>query len=429
MRFEDIHGKKHKTFLGALKVDLRDAYAKKVRKVIVNAMIRDQVEGYESDPAIYEEDPAVYVASTQDELVKILDKGVKTVHLYGDQFTIPGAVDGITYIGIGNPVVRFDGKQVNANVDVQNVKFDGTEFLEDIDGFYHVFQDAPELAVRLLHKAAEEGDEAAQTLLAICYRDMFGIEGCRADCAKWLEKAAEQGYAPAEMMYGLYMMDDACGLEKFYDNIFSEGIHWLQKSAHQGYARAQVLLGACYLNGAGAILLGEDDENSGDNTEEIFSELMQAVQWIKKAAMQKNRDAQTLLGICFMEDGNALWNILGPGMVRTEARDKWVEMLGIERSNTHAMDCFRSAAEQGQPEGQALLGCCFLEGVACAKDFTMGVDWLKKATKQGCLDARELLESCQPKLVMDADTATTWRNRIADNYLERFFSDESGSWR
>lgn len=33
MRFEDIHGKKHKTFLGALKVDLRDAYAKKVRKV------------------------------------------------------------------------------------------------------------------------------------------------------------------------------------------------------------------------------------------------------------------------------------------------------------------------------------------------------------------------------------------------------------
>ena len=74
MRFEDIHGKKHKTFLGALKVDLRDAYAKKVGKVIVNAMIRDQVEGYESDPAIYEEDPAVYVASTQDELMKILGK-------------------------------------------------------------------------------------------------------------------------------------------------------------------------------------------------------------------------------------------------------------------------------------------------------------------------------------------------------------------
>ena len=36
----------------------------------------------------------------------------------------------------------------------------------------------------------------------------------RADCAKWLEKAAEQGYAPAEMMYGLYMMGDACGLKK-----------------------------------------------------------------------------------------------------------------------------------------------------------------------------------------------------------------------
>lgn len=429
MKFEDVHGEKHKTFLGALKVDLKDAYAKKVRKVIVNAMVRDQVEGYESDPAVYAEDPGVYVASTQDELVKILNKGIKTVHLQGDRFTIPGAVDGITYIGIGCPTVRFDGKKVKASIDMQNVKFNGADFLEDVDGFYHVFQDAPELAIRLLRKTAGEGDAAAQTLLAICYRDMFGIEGHRADCAKCLEKAAEQGYAPAEMMYGLYMMGDACGLEKFYYNIFSEGIQWLQKSAHQGYARAQVLLGACYLNGAGAFLLVEDDENNGDNTEKIFSELMQAVQWIEKAAVQKNRDAQTLLGICFMEDGNALWNILGPGMVRTEARDKWVEMLGIKRSNAHAMDCFRSAAEQGQPEGQALLGCCFLEGVACAKDCTKGINWLKKAAKQGCPEARELLESCQPKFAMDAETMATWRNRIADSFLERFFNNESEIWR
>ena len=66
-----------------------------------------------------------------------------------------------------------------------------------------------------------------------------------------------------------------------------------------------MLLGACYLNGVGAILLCEDDENSGDNTEEIISELMKAVQWIEKAAMQKNRDAQTLLGIC-------LWRMATP---------------------------------------------------------------------------------------------------------------------
>lgn len=426
MKFEDIRGEKHKTFLGALKVDLKDAYAKKIRKTIVNAMIRDQVEGYESDPAVYDEDPAVYIASTQDELVKILNQGIKTVHLYGEQFTIPGAVDGITYIGIGCPLVRFDGKQVKANIDVRDVKFNGADFLEDVDGFYRVFQNVPALAIRLLHKTAEKGDVAAQTLLALCYRDGFGVEGSSAVGVNWIQKAAEQGYAPAQMMYGLHLMDYACGVRKFYSNTFAEGIRWIQKAAKQGYAKAQVFLGVCYLNGSGAFLLEEAEDKL---CEEIVLELMNAVQWIQKAAEQKNKAAQTILGICLMEDGNALWNIIGPGMVRTEARDEWVKMLGIERSNTRAMDWFRRAAEQGQPEGQAILGCCFLEGIVGAKNSAEGVNWLKKAANQGCSEAQELLKGCQPKFAMDAETVASWRNRIADSFLERFFNNEAESWR
>ena len=66
MKFEDVYGDKHKTFLGALKADLKHAYANRVRKAIVKTLIRNQVGGYESDPAIYEEDSTVYIASTQE---------------------------------------------------------------------------------------------------------------------------------------------------------------------------------------------------------------------------------------------------------------------------------------------------------------------------------------------------------------------------
>ena len=57
MKFEDVYGDKHETLFGALKVDLKHAYAEKVRKAVTKAMIRDQVEGYESDPAIYDDLP------------------------------------------------------------------------------------------------------------------------------------------------------------------------------------------------------------------------------------------------------------------------------------------------------------------------------------------------------------------------------------
>lgn len=428
MKFVDIYGDQHKTFWGALKVDMKYAYAKKVRDAAVKEMIQNRVEGYESDPEIYEEDPTIYMAYTQEKLEELLNQGIKTIHLSRGQFIIPGDIGGVTYIGIGSPTVRFDGKQVKADIDVQGVTFTGEDYLADVEVFYRIFQKSSGLAVRLLNETAKKENASAQTLLGICYRDGFGIEVHRAAGVEWIQKAAEQGYAPAQMMYGFHLMDDSRGLEKFYSDIFVEGIRWIQKAAKQGYARAQVLLGACYLNGFGGLLLIEDDENNGDHAEEIVSELMKAVQWIQKAAEQEDKDAQTILGICLMEDGNALWNMFGPNSIRIEARDEWVKMLGIERSDARAIDWFRRAAEQGHSEGQALLGCCFLEGLVGVKNPAEGMKWLRKAASQGCSEAQELLKSCNPKFAMDAETVACWRNRIADSFLERFLKDESMKW-
>ena len=46
-----------------------------------------------------------YIAFDQAELESLLDKGVSSVYLYGDSFTIPLERENVTYMGIGNPVV------------------------------------------------------------------------------------------------------------------------------------------------------------------------------------------------------------------------------------------------------------------------------------------------------------------------------------
>ena len=55
-------------------------------------------------------------------------------------------------------------------------------------------------------------------------------------------------------------------------------IHWLEKAAEQGNAKAQYLYGVCYYNGEGV------EEN-----------LTNAIYWFKKAAEQGHADAQAAL--------------------------------------------------------------------------------------------------------------------------------------
>lgn len=438
MKYEDQYGGKHKTQFGALKANLKNMYKgqkeKAHRAAIERFLLKDQVQGYESDPAMhyaeeyFDENLRLYVASTQKELVKYLRQDVKKIYLKNGPFIIPGNIGGVTYIGIDRPAVQFSGRTVKTNIDFEGVSFNGAEYLEDTDKLYHIFRDAPNLALKLLRETAEQGDAVAQTLLALCCQDGFGVaEGCTADSAQWAQKAAEQGYALAQMMYGFYLMDYACGVRKFYSDIFAEGIRWIQKAANQGYAKAQAFLGACYLNGAGAFLLEDVEDDAVDEINEIILELMKAVQWVQKAAEQNNKEAQTICGICFMEDGDALMNILGPGLIRAEARDEWAQKLSIERNNICAVDWFSKAAKQGQPEGQALLGCCFLEGMAGASDPAEGIDWLRKAADQGCSEARKLLEKYQTE-AMDAETIAAWRNRISNNFLGEFLNCAIESW-
>ena len=66
------------------------------------------------------------------------------------------------------------------------------------------------------------------------------------EAVKWYRKAAEQGYAEAQYIYGRCCLDGT-GIAKNP----SEGVKWLLKAAEQGNVNAMYDAGVCYCDGIG----------------------------------------------------------------------------------------------------------------------------------------------------------------------------------
>ena len=92
------------------------------------------------------------VAFDQDELFDILDDAPDVIYLYGDKFSIPYAISGITYIGVNNPEVLLEksAKEYKENEIVfQNVRNDDLQTDEpEISVFNWTIQDAEKLILQ-----------------------------------------------------------------------------------------------------------------------------------------------------------------------------------------------------------------------------------------------------------------------------------------
>lgn len=94
-----------------------------------------------------------------------------------------------------------------------------------------------EEAVKLYHKAAEEGHAIAQLKLGTRYYYGNGVEENREEAVKWYKKAANQGEPTAQLNLGLcYYYGD--GIEEDYE----EAVKWVKKAADQGDLSAQTTL-------------------------------------------------------------------------------------------------------------------------------------------------------------------------------------------
>ena len=148
----------------------------------------------------------------------------------------------------------------------------------------------PKKALEWLQKSADQGYAPSQTAIGASYdKGELGLEKNPQKAVEWYRKAADQGYAPAQTAIGTSYDKGELGLEKNPQKV----VEWYRKAADQGYAPAQALIGLSYING----LYG---------TEKNYQK---AVEWLQKSADQGFTTAQYFVGVLFFCEDTGTKNL------------------------------------------------------------------------------------------------------------------------
>lgn len=191
------------------------------------------------------------------------------------------------------------------------------------------------MITRLLAKTAPTNAVAAYRY-AQCLDQGFGVEKNQAEAVRWLEKAANGGFAPAAFALG-WAYDLGEGVEK---NTY-EAVRWYSVGAEGGHLASMYALGIAHLTGEGC-------SKSVDL----------ARRWLQEAAEKGNVDA--MLAMAHV----ALIDETGP------------------EAQVQAFTWLRRAAEHGNKGAMELLSSCYLEGVGCERDPLLAEVWARKAKGQ-----------------------------------------------
>ena len=109
--------------------EILDLPTEKAKEYIKNeAVRRERIHRLKRITDKVEENLINQVAFNQNELYERLEEGQKEIYLCGDRFLIPLTKNGITYIGINNPVVVIDSKEevnwIKLDISLKNVVYD-----------------------------------------------------------------------------------------------------------------------------------------------------------------------------------------------------------------------------------------------------------------------------------------------------------------
>ncbi len=229
-------------------------------------------------------------------------------------------------------------------------------------------------AIVWYRKAADQGYANAQLNLGIMYTNGQGVAQDYAQAVTWYRKAADQGNAKAQINLG-NMYKNGKGVTQDY--IQAEA--WYTKAADQGNAKAQFYLGEIYSYGQG-----------------VPEDFAKAVVWYRKAADQGNIDAQKRLGWIYefgkggvpQDYAQAMaWYRKSAEQGDASAQDdlgfRYQNQDGVARDYAQAMVWYRKAADQGRASAQRALGGMYYNGEGVPKDYAQALAWYRKAADKG----------------------------------------------
>src|SRR5579864_3139431 len=259
-----------------------------------------------------------------------------------------------------------------------------------------------------VQQRAGSNDPAAQMALASCYDLGLHVQPDGKESIRWITKAGNQGYGPAEYELGrIYLYGRGINID------YAQALLWERKAAEQGDPRAQRDLAFMYERGLGVerdaarvAELNRKAAEKGDpqaqfhlaqaleDGDGVTKDEQEAKLWYIKAGMQKVAAAQLRLG-------------------RIYARE-------LPQQCNKAVEWYGRAAETGDAQAMYELGKLYLDkkcGTEGSEDSTAYM-WLSLGSRFGSSQSKfaadMLVTALKPVQKRNADAAVErWMKRYA----------------
>lgn len=301
------------------------------------------------------------------------------------------SVQAATQVEVMKLAKQAAGAVAPARIELERLANEGDALAAHFLGLLHLngkgLPQNETLAVEWFRKSAEGGRADSAHNLGVIYERSRGELKNTQEARRWYRVAADKGYASSQANLG-HLLADGLGGPADLD----AARELIEKSAAQGAPRGRYLLGMLTLEGRAGIQRNPGEAGrlialaaeAGDEDAQYRLALLHgtgqgveksdklALEWLRKAAAKRQRDAQFLLAAVYTRG-----------------------LYGVLRNAKLAAEWLRSAALGGHVEAQYQLGVAYAEGRGVPRDGTEAYGWMLEASRNGHPKAIEFVRQVQ----------------------------------
>ena len=271
---------------------------------------------------------------------------------------------------------NFDYSTDKWDETIKNLADGGNTFAQSYYALLQINARNYKVAIQYATEAIKKNNADAYYFLCECYFQGLGVEKDLEKCNELLNKAVELGSADAEYTEGLFrFLKQGENLGRIRN--YGSAVHMLTLAAKKGHPKAQMDLG--YMLG---FFFMDAETRETAIVDGATPDIPKALEWLIKAAEQRNVTAMELLAEHYANNGQTqLSNEWGYCVEMIDGISTW--MAYPEESKERQQNRLK-AANNGGMDAQLAMGMIYMLGkFSNEKNPQKAVEWWEKAAAQG----------------------------------------------
>ena len=271
---------------------------------------------------------------------------------------------------------NFDYSTDKWDETIKNLADGGNTFAQSYYALLQINARNYKVAIQYATEAIKKNNADAYYFLCECYFQGLGVEKDLEKCNELLNKAVELGSADAEYTEGLFrFLKQGENLGRIRN--YGSAVHMLTLAAKKGHPKAQMDLG--YMLG---FFFMDAETRETAIVDGATPDIPKALEWLIKAAEQRNVTAMELLAEHYANNGQTqLSNEWGYCVEMIDGISTW--MAYPEESKERQQNRLK-AANNGGMDAQLAMGMIYMLGkFSNEKNPQKAVEWWEKAAEQG----------------------------------------------